>query len=286
MGQIFYACAYDTGARECCTIAADKFHANCFSYSGAVHSTHYLLRKKPYHIMWGGDDIVSDDVLGIYSRQEDLLGISTYRDKEEFEINNDDLTDKSYCDKVKYIDENSKLWKRIDVLEDAMEFFDWENTHSVSYNGYLVNHTKRQAVDLADYYEQSKYMSKDGIYIAIDPVPVLTETGGGSQMVFLEGVSCDSTEELAGEWCGDLLQIVKDRPEGYQLINCCFAELWHKAKYCYKTYGVDNDGFLLNDESGRLFKGARLQITGKRGASSFIKVEEEDGGTAYIPQPK
>jgi hypothetical protein len=54
MGQIFDACVYDTEDRICSVLDADKFHANCYSYSGAVAVAHYLLRQKAYHVMWCG----------------------------------------------------------------------------------------------------------------------------------------------------------------------------------------------------------------------------------------
>ena len=52
MGQIFHACAYDIETKTCCVYDADKFHANCYSNCGTVFSMHYLLRQKPYRIMW------------------------------------------------------------------------------------------------------------------------------------------------------------------------------------------------------------------------------------------
>ena len=41
MGQIFHACVYDIENRACNVIYADKFHANCHTFSGAVAATHY-----------------------------------------------------------------------------------------------------------------------------------------------------------------------------------------------------------------------------------------------------
>jgi hypothetical protein len=60
MGQLFDACAYDVENKKCCVFHADKFHANCYSYSGAVFSMHYLLRQAPYRIMWSGSDLIED----------------------------------------------------------------------------------------------------------------------------------------------------------------------------------------------------------------------------------
>jgi hypothetical protein len=61
MGQIFYATAYDIDAKTCCVMDADKFHANCYAHSDAVCSVHYLLRQKPYRVMWGGYSVVREE---------------------------------------------------------------------------------------------------------------------------------------------------------------------------------------------------------------------------------
>ena len=281
MGQIFHACAYDIDAKTCCVIEADKFHANCYAHSDAVLSVHYLLRNKPYHVMWGGEYVVIDDNLQDFSRDEELWGISTYEDYESFEDNNDDLQSKGYYDKVKLVEEYSRLWKRIFINDEAIEYFDWDNTKSVRYVGFLVNHTAKLAIDLADYYLKSRSMSKDGEIMSIDLIPVLSETGGGTGMVFFDGVSTDSTEDLAGEWCGDLMQIVDELPIGYELVNCCFSEVWNRARYCYYTFGTNENGYLLNN--CKLFECARLSLLGKRYLPCYIKVEETDDTMSFIP---
>ena len=276
MGQIFHACAYDIDTKSCCVLDADKFHANCYSYCGTVFSMHYLLRQKPYRIMWGGAYVFIHDNLEKFSKTEDLLGISTYWDTLGFGMDNENFQSKSYYDKIKFVHENSKSWTKIDVWDKVKEYFDWENTHSVKYSGFLLNHTKKQAIDLAAYYMQSKYLTESGIELAIDLVPVLTETGGGTTMALFDGISVDSTEELAGEWCGDILQIVDELPKDYQLINCCFAEIWGRARYCFRTFGTNEEGFVLNDCNGKLFESADLDLYEKRSQARYVKVEKID----------
>jgi len=252
------------------------FHANCYAHSGAVLSMHYLFRKRPYHIMWGGGHVSIDDNLENFTRTEDLLGISTFWHPFGFDMDSEEILSKKSYDKIKFIDENSKSWERLKVWKEALEYFDWDNTRSVSYNDYLVNHIKKQAIDLADYHRQSKFLNSAGDFMAIDLVPVLTETGGGTPMALFDGASAESTEELAGEWCGDLLQIVDELPEDYQLINCCFAEIWGRARYCYHTFGVNKEGFLLSDSNGKLFQFVTLNMYGKRSHARYMKVEETD----------
>jgi hypothetical protein len=210
MGQIFYSCAYDIENMTCCVYDADKFHANCFSFSGSVFSIHYLLRQKPYRVMWGGYDMIGAEQLPRASTTEDLLGLSTYLKFKESDINDPEYIDCS--DKVKFIYDNSKRWKELDVWDDAEKYFDWEITHCVKYENFLVNHTQKLAIDMADYFKKSRVFTQKGDEYAIDLIPVLTETGGGAIMAFLDGIAEETTEQLAGGWCGDLLQIVEPQP--------------------------------------------------------------------------
>jgi len=274
MGQIFYSCAYDIENRTCCVYDADKFHANCYSMCGSVFSIHYLLRQKPYRIMWGGYDAIGGKELSKFSREEDLLGLSTYLKFKKSDINAPEYD--GCLDKVKFIYDNSKRWKKLDIWDDAKEYFEWEITHCVKYENFLVNHTQKLAIDMADYFKQSKVFTQEGDEYAIDLIPVLTETGGGAIMAFLDGVTVETTEQLAGEWCGDLLQIVDRLPEGYSLINCCFADANSKANYCYLMFGTNKDNFLLKNENGDFYKVVGINIYGKRGYVSRIKIQETE----------
>ena len=277
MGQIFNAVAYDTESKECWAMDADKFHANCYSYSGAVAGIHYLLRQKAYRVMWGGDYMVIDDNMGRATSEEDLMGLSVYLDFDDFERNNNNLAEKPYFEKVKRMDQYSKLWNRMKVYDDAVEYFDMENSETVDYTGYLVNHTQKYAVDLTSYYTKSvsRYRTDD-INFVIDPVPVLTETGGGIEMALFDGLTVETTENLAGSWCGDLLQIVDELPEDYKIIDCCFAEAFKRARYCYSVFGVDEENFIKNDSQNNRLIGCRLNLFGKRGKKSCFEVIIDD----------
>ena len=283
MGQIFHATAYDIDTKTCCVCNADKFHANCYSYSGAVFSMHYLLRKKPYRIMWGGCHVVLDNNLQIFSHIDDLLGISTYVELCSIKMNDGDPENN---DRKQFIIENKKLWKHIDVWEKAEKFFKWDVTHSVKYKGYLLNHTQKKAIDLENYYQQSKYSDEYLEIAAIDLLPVLTETGGGAQMAFFDGIAAETTEKLNGKWRRDLLQIVNELPKGYKLINCCFAEIGSKVRDCYWNFGANKEGYLLKDHKGNLFEAARLDYYGKRGPLQNIKTEFVDGRVQVKSVPK
>ncbi|MCL1996467.1 MAG: hypothetical protein FWG63_09700 [Defluviitaleaceae bacterium] len=296
MGQIYTACVYDTKKRIAYTGDVDKFHANCHSNSGSVVTTHYLLRQQPYNVMWGGGYVVIDDFLEQFdlAEHEDLLlGISTYEDLEGFTDNNENVEQLPYYDKIKFIDDNSKTWQRKniwhgDIPEKALKYFDHKTTLSVLYTGYLLNHTQKLAVDLADYHKKSLYMRsfeplyEEPIYdvtVCIDAVPVLACCGGNAQMAYLNGVSAESTPQLATTWTGDLLQIVDELPKDFTLIDCCFADIWDRANYCYKTFGTNEDG-IIKDKNG-LYKATPLTLFGNQGSVRNVKVEIEEITEGY-----
>jgi hypothetical protein len=275
MGQMFYACAYDIENKKCCIYNADKFHTSCYSYSGAVSAIHYLLRQAPYRIMWGGDYVIQN--ISNINNDEYLLGISTYLDSDRFN------SGKEETEKMDFIDKNNKLWDHISVEDKHLEYFDWEKNKCVDYSGYLINHTKKVAVDLEDYFKKSIYLTQ-GIESVIDVVPFLTETGCGIIMAVFNGISTDSTENLAGTWCSDLLQIVDILPDDYKLIDCCISEIASKATYCYMEYGVNKDGLLLKDMQGNLFTGCKLTIaSNKRGYIYNLKPTEEGKSVLFEP---
>jgi hypothetical protein len=234
--------------------------------------------------MWGGEYVVLDDNLETLNREEDLLGISLYENFCSFEMNNRDLASKNYYDKVKFIEENSKFWNKIDVLAEAEKYFDFENAKTVKYSGYLVNHTKKQAIDLADYFARSVSLTSKGLEeYAIDAIPPLTETGGGLGMALFDGLSVDSTEQLNGVWRSDLLQIVDELPSEYTVITCCFAAILRKAFYCENKFGLDKENLILADNNGKKFEVVSLSVRMTRGRSSYIKIEANDDGVRYMP---
>ncbi|ORX51092.1 hypothetical protein BCR36DRAFT_397293 [Piromyces finnis] len=244
--------------------SSDKFHADCYSYNSMICKTHYLLRKAPFHVMWVGDYVLIDDRIERFTNSEEkLLGISISKGLEEFELNNDNLSSKPYYEKVKFIGENHDLWENIPFEEDPFEYFDYDTTNSVKYDGYLVNHTKKQAIDLKDYYEKSvSYKDEEeGLYrFLIDLIPPLTETGRGTEMALFYGCSADVTEELIGSWCGDLLQIVDDLPEDYKKLTCCFATAFERGIYYKTKYGLDDDNCILKNNNKDRYEVTRKKI--------------------------
>ena len=199
-------------------------------------------------------------------------------------MDDEDLANKSFYKYVKRICEHNQLWKRIDVWDKAKEYFNWKSTHSVKYSGYLLNHTKKLAVDIKVYYKQSKALNQSKRDVTIDLLPVLTETSGGMQMALFDGASFESTEELDGAWCGDLLQIVEELPKKYQLINCCFAEIWSKARYCLSKFGTDKHGYILKNKEGEKYQCVEYNVLQQCGPVRYVKVAEDEKGVNFVAE--
>ena len=254
--QTFYACAYDIDSRVCCTIYTGGFSGGCYSYNRAVFSLHYLLRKNPYRIMWCGETIYTHAYrLKLCNDEDILLGISTaYHTYDGYEEDDFAMSTVNCAPEIyKFIDENYKTWKHISVWDKAKEYFNYNCTKSVKYEGFLVNHTKKQAVNLKDYFENSKFLMNNR-EVVIDLIPVLTETGGGTMNVLSDGIPSDSTEYLASYWCTDLLQIIEECPNDYEILDCCVSPFIGKTKYCYTKYGIDKDGYVFKNNNGDLFR--------------------------------
>jgi len=275
MGQLFLASVYNVEGKKCSVIDADKFHANCYSFSGAVRSIHYYLRQGPFRVMWIGDYII--DRLTEITREEDLLGISTCYNCNDFNTEN---KDNNYIEKVNFIENNNNLWEKECVWDISKKYFNWNSNLSVKYEGYLINHTKKLAVNLKDYYEKSKSYTKRRETYVVDPVPVLTETGGGIEILLFEGLSAKTTEKLAKTWCGDLLQITDELPENYSIIECCFLEATSRYLYCYFNYGVNEEDFVL-DNNGEIFSAVSLNMHGRRSYPCHIKARIEDNHVIF-----
>jgi hypothetical protein len=236
--------------------------------------------------MWCGDYASLGSDIADFSRTEDLLGLSTCTDYESIKLNNDDLEKETWFDKAKFIGENHDRWKRIKVWDEAEEYFKFENTHSVKWNGYLLNHTQKLAVELSDYFVRSMFRWRKRDIAAIDAVPVLTETGGGTAMALFDGVAVDSTEELAETWCGDLLQITDQMPSDYERINCCFSGIWERAKFCYYLFGTDASGYVIGDKDGNRYECAGFNFGVREKATRYVKVELTEDEIKYITEKK
>ncbi|MDR1871020.1 MAG: hypothetical protein LBS60_03670 [Deltaproteobacteria bacterium] len=283
MGQIFYATVYDIEDMTRISIDADKFHANCYSFSGTVVCAHYLLRQKPHRVMWFGGYALHEGGLEDFSETSDLLGISAYVQSDEY-LSDIDVSDEDSSAKIQFIRENMKRWRSINIYNEAKEYFNYDKNRSVSYSGFLINHTKKLAINLADYLQRSLSMFGGDFLGAIDLIPVLTETGGGSAMAFFDGISWDTTEKLSQQWRGDLLQIVDEPPTDYQIINCCFAGIWAKAKACRSMYGVDSFNYILSDKNGNRYECTNLNFYFSRGARHHVQVEFTEKEIIYKPK--
>ncbi|MDR1871440.1 MAG: hypothetical protein LBS60_05860 [Deltaproteobacteria bacterium] len=281
MGQRYRATIYDIDDMTRFMIDADKFDANCYSFSAAVVCAHYLLRQKSHRVMWFGDYAIADKGLKYFSGMSDLLGISACV-KDEEDLLECDASDDDSRAKLQFIRENYKRWRSINIYYKAMAYFNYDDNRSVSYSGFLLNHSQKLAINLADYLQRSLSMLGRDFLGAVDLIPVLTVSGGGADMAFFEGISWDTTEKLAQQWRGDSLQIVDEPPTNYPIINCCFADIWGRAKACRSLYGVDSSNYILGDKNGNRYECANSYISFfHRGPRHQVQVEFKENDILY-----
>jgi hypothetical protein len=134
------------------------------------------------------------------------------------------------------------------------------------------------AIDLRDYHERSTSALPGAA--CVDPLPVLTETGGGAAMLFFDGASLDTTYKLFGAWRWDVLQIVAEAPGGYEIVPCCFSPMYSNVvTMVHERNGCDETGLVLGDDKWpyRLLRFSVAKGTPAVYCVSAGKPVEEDG---------
>lgn len=97
-----------------------------------------------------------------------------------------------------------------------------EDGSAIDYNRnssfrYLIDHTKREYVDMWDYQFNPLVRMAE---IVIHPLPLLTAEGNGRGGGDYEGLNM----ELVGSWAGDEISFSDDVPEDYYITNPVFVE--------------------------------------------------------------
>jgi len=291
MGQMYVAIGYDLNTREAVEMDAGKFCEGCHFNSEAVISMHYLLKKQPYRIMWLGSEALQGYNLNRLKRKEDLLGASVAFYKEYYEAKHADWGEE-YPEISLFISENYATWNRTSIEHQAIKELKDNGKSAVEYTGYLINHTRKEAINLVDYYNCSKGLfwneTTEEFVTVLDPIPILTDMDRGHLLAFFDGIPANVTENLAGRWAGDLLERIEDVPANeYTIIDCCFVNIYPRAKYCLSKFGIDEEGWLIANEKGELFEGVTLSFLGTRSPKVRFKMEiqEKDSGKRVVYNP-
>ena len=109
-------------------------------------------------------------------------------------------------------------------------------------------------------------------------------------MLFFYGNTVETTNELAGSWCGDLLEITDDLSKqlhgNFRAMYCCFAEAENRANYCLRKFGLDENNFIKANQEGDLFEAVRESVIRCIPTEWYnLKVEHEEGEAKLIPVP-
>ena len=153
---------------------------------------------------------------------------------------------------------------------------------TVSWTGYLVNHSRKMYFDVAKYYDTSRINNH-----CIDPLVVLAASNGAATL-FWDGFSENSAYSLLGYWFTDILEWVDTKPGNFrELCSLEFCEFsW---KVMLDEWGITDDGYLAN-RNGEVFyirKNIGLFGTKISPAKTRFKITRTDAhiycNSEYVP---
>jgi hypothetical protein len=223
---------------------------------------HHYLREKPYHVAYVGAEALESWRYGDSDEEEQRLRLFTCM-YNAFRIGSSAPAPEEY---LKELSESDPVLSETAKLLLSCRHLDKPARAVFRYDGYLVNHTKKVAIDLADYHRRA-------MLPCVDPLPILTETGNGALMLFYDGATIDTTHELIGQWCWDVLQICDNLPTDYEVIPCCFSPLDSGIVHdVHRKNGCDEQGYVL-DDNGERYRVIRFTLRG-RAVACFVKAEE------------
>ena len=181
-----------------------KLMEHSYFFNNYVNAVCEKIVNKPHHIAWVGD----------------------YADEEDY-------VDKDNAEMVKSL---------VDYRVNEGGAIELESkTAPYGYMGYLlVNHSKRQFIDMTDYYNNSvlNYGEERKSEFVIHPLPLLTAVGNGKGGGDYRSSKALNQEDV-GIWAGDLIEIVKYN-EDYKWNN-------ETKQYEYKGYKNITDDVLFDE---------------------------------------
>jgi hypothetical protein len=204
----------------------------------SFYPAHHVLCEKPYRVAYVGYEAIYENEKEIEDGGDETKKLFTV-------MHNAYLCEDNAEEYMRNLRDGDSALATTAAKLLSMRRFRGATKELYKERGYIVNHTKKVAIDLADYYKGSE-IGKEAV---IDPLPILTGTGCGAQMVFFDGASANTTYELFNAWCWDILQITSALPAGYDIIPCYFAPMYVDILGdAYKRNGCDENGYLLNDK--------------------------------------
>ena len=104
--------------------------------------------------------------------------------------------------------------------ETTIKNFEGESLKDMAY---VLNHTKKEYLDIKEYIEKSKIEIKSFKKpMTIFPISILTVI---TDDLKAGGDYCGINEEYVGYWAGDLLEIKNEKPDEYRKLDICFKIL-------------------------------------------------------------
>lgn len=179
-----------------------KLMEHSYFFNNYVNSVCKKLVNKPHYVAWVGD----------YAEEEDYI-------------------DRDNAEMVAELVKNRG--------KDATQLSDEKAPYG--YMGHLlINHSKKQFIDMRDYYNNSilHYGKKRKDEFVIHPLPLLTAVGNGKGGGDYYGNGAINKEDV-GLWAGDLIEIVK--------YNDDYKWSYKTKQFEYKGYKNITDDVLFDE---------------------------------------
>ena len=171
---------------------------------------------------WMGNNFVNAVITQLWKNPQKVAWIGDYSN--EFYEEGDAYEKKIDHDEFEKI--YNAVWSERDeckIHPDEEEIIKRDGHDDIGNRCYLVNHTTRQYIDLADYFEASMYKAKwMNKVMCVHPLPLLTACGNdrGGGDFHSEGVGYD----LVGIWAFDVLELTNIQPDRFVRFQPCFKE--------------------------------------------------------------
>ena len=202
MGQYYKVALIDSGIRAIDNPSGYKLMEHAYFDNELVDSIMYELAfYGPMQVAWVGD----------YAN--DLNG-----DIYETKVSSDVLQE-VYNAVWEYGEDEDAYQKYKERLEHLIP--EWDSEEQKRQYRYLVNHTLRVYIDLAECYEMNKQEDKYGEW-CIHPLPLLTACGNGRGGG--DYYSCNPDYADVGTWAFDKLEVWTEIPQGYKAVQYHFKE--------------------------------------------------------------
>ena len=174
---------------------------------------------------WIGNEFVNAVYSKILSNPRRVAWIGDYSN-DDYETCKESYTRHlSFEEFMKYYDD---VWgeqeKKEKILPSCYNSSDLNIVNHETKNRFLVNHDQKEYLDLGCYIERCTVKEGNWAGYCVNPLPLLTACGNGRGGGDFHNSPNTVGYENVGIWAFDILELSKQRPDGYAEVHYTFIE--------------------------------------------------------------